>query len=157
MCLIRGSGFTPVMINAESASLVFFCFLLHPFQEGRDFWSWSSLLLFLLPLVYGTMYGAMLLVDLQMSLGLASRGFLYSARLCHYSSSRRCAPCLRLYSCCQAHHPALIASLHAVPCYMCFKGERLCTDAVCTRGQLLFMLWLLLFPIKCWTSTASFA
>lgn len=113
--------------------------------------------LFLLPTVYGTMYSAVLLVELQMSLGLASRGFLYSAGLCHCSSSRKCAPCLQLYSCWQAHHPVLIASLHAVPCYMCFKGESLCTDPTCITRQLLFMLWLLLFPIQCWTSTDAFA
>lgn len=90
MRLIRESGFTPVMINAESASLVFFCSLLNLslFRRGETFdqdlphvcW------LFLLPPVYGTMYSAVLLIELQMSLRLASQGLLHNAGLSHYSS-----------------------------------------------------------------------
>lgn len=120
MRLIRESGFTLVMINAESASLVFY-FLLNPslFRRGETFGHDLPRvrLLFLLPPVYSTMYSAVPLIELQMPLSLASQGLLHNAGLCHPSSSR-CVSCLQLYSCSKAHRPVLITSLHAALCHM---------------------------------------
>lgn len=161
MCLIRESGLTPAMINTESASLVVFCFPLNPslFRSGETFGHDLPCvrLLFLLPPVYSTMYSAVPLMELHMSLGLASQRLLHSAGLCRYPSSSRGASCLQLYSCSQARRPVLIASFHAALCHMCFKGESLHTDPMCMSSQLLCVLQLLLFPIQCWTSTAAFA
>lgn len=114
MRLIRESGFTLVMINAESASLVFY-FLLNPslFRRGETFGHDLPCvrLLFLLPPVYSTMYSAVPLTELQMSLSLASQGLLHNAGLCHYPSSSRCVSCLQLYSCSKAHRPVLVACI----------------------------------------------
>lgn len=161
MCLIIESGFTPVMIHAESAAPVFFCFLLNSSLLRRGETFGHNLprvrLLFLLPPAYSTAYSAVPLTELQMSLGLASQGLLHNAGLCHYSSSSRCVSCLQLRSCWQAHCPVPVASLQAVLCHTCFKGKSLHTDPLCLSSQLLRMLQLLLFSIQCWTSTAAFA
>ena len=149
------------MINAESASLVVFCFLLNPslFRRGETFGHDLShvCLLFLCSPAYSTMYSTVPLIERQMSLGLASQGLLHNAWLCHYPSSSRCVSCLQLYSCSQAHPPVLITSLHAALCHMCFKGESLHTGSMGISSQLLCVRRLLLFPIQCWTSTAAFA
>lgn len=71
ICLIRESGFIPVMINAEYIFIVF-GFLLNCslFRRGENFGHDLPCVcqMFLLPLVYSTVP----LIDLQMSLGLVS-------------------------------------------------------------------------------------
>lgn len=67
------------------------------------------------------MYSRVALIELWMSLGLASQGLFHSAGLCHYPSSHRCVSLFQLHSYSQAHRPVLITSLHAVLCIMCFK------------------------------------
>lgn len=133
-----------------------FFYILLSFRRGETFGHDLPRVcpLFLLPPVYSAMYSAVPLVELQMSLGLASQGFLHNAGLCHYPFSRRCVPRLQLYSCFQARRPVLIASLHAVLWYVRSKGESLHTNPVWISSQLLCVLQL---PIQCWTSTAAFA
>lgn len=107
MRLIKESGFTPVTIHVESASLVVFCFLLNPCLFRRGETSGHDLsqvcLLFLLPPVYSTMYSAVLLTELQMSLGLASRGLLHDTGLCHCPSSSRCGYLASSYTAARRH------------------------------------------------------
>lgn len=113
ICLIRESGFIPVMINAEYIFLVF-AFLLNPslFRRGENFGHDLPCVcqLFFLALIYSTVP----LIDLQMSLGLVSQGILHNTGLCPQPFSSRCVPCLQLYSC--SKHTSLSSSLLSMQC-----------------------------------------
>lgn len=108
ICLIRESGFIPVMINADPLFLVF-GFLLNSslFKRGENFGHNLPCVyqLFFLPLIYSTVP----LIDLQMSLGLVSPGILHKAGLFPHPSSSRCVSCLQLYS--YSKHISLSSSL----------------------------------------------